>query len=508
MKMRTHIVGLGLLGAVLAGVAGGIGLWSSHRMGQAIEAAILAGEALQTIQHGDMMHDAIRGDSQLALIGVLEKSPERITEAERGLKDHAEEITQALAHMRALPIGAEARAALDAADPIVAQYVQSAQAMVAGARVDLDTAHRSAATVQSRFAELEPRLAALSELLGRDAAAFGAAARAGVVQTGWAIGGALLVTSVALLVGALALAGWLMRPITAAVGVADRLASGDLTGRIDPHGIDETVQLLQAMARMQDRLVHIVGDVKSNADQVAGASAQIALGNQDLSGRTEQQASALQQTAATMEQLGSTVRANADNAQAADRLAVSASAVATQGGTLMGQVVDTMSGINQSSRRIADIIAVIDGIAFQTNILALNAAVEAARAGEQGRGFAVVASEVRSLAQRSAEAAREVKSLVNASVERVEAGTALVGQAGQTMQDIVASIGRVNQIVSEISAASREQSHGVGQVGAAVSQMDQSTQQSAALVEQTAAAAESLNRQAQLLVQSVALFKV
>jgi methyl-accepting chemotaxis protein len=239
-----------------------------------------------------------------------------------------------------------------------------------------------------------------------------------------------------------------------------------------------------------------VTEVRLGSDSVATASQQIAQGNQDLSGRTEQQASALQQTSATMEQLGTTVRHNADSARQANQLALGASSVAERGGQMVGQVVQTMKGINDSSRRIADIIGVIDGIAFQTNILALNAAVEAARAGEQGRGFAVVASEVRSLAKRSADAAREIKTLISASVERVEHGSEQVDQAGKTMTEIVAAIARVTAIVAEISSASAEQSTGVGQVSEAVQQMDQATQQNAALVEESAAAAESLQQQA------------
>jgi methyl-accepting chemotaxis protein len=252
----------------------------------------------------------------------------------------------------------------------------------------------------------------------------------------------------------------------------------------------------------------IVSAVRGNSDGVATASAQIAQGNADLSQRTEQQASALQQTAATMDELGATVRNNADNAQQANQLAAGASSVAARGGEVVGQVVGTMRGINDSSKKIAEIIGVIDGIAFQTNILALNAAVEAARAGEQGRGFAVVAGEVRALAQRSAAAAREIKALITSSVEQVEHGSALVDQAGHTMEEIVGAIRRVSDIVAEISTASHEQSSGVGQVGQAVAQMDQSTQQNAALVEQSAAAAESLKQQAQELVDTVAVFKL
>jgi methyl-accepting chemotaxis protein len=289
---------------------------------------------------------------------------------------------------------------------------------------------------------------------------------------------------------------------------AERVRDGDFARAVVDPRHDEFSPLIAALGEMQTSLTRVVAEVRANAENVATASAQIAQGNKDLSHRTEQQASSLQQTAATMEELGTTVRQNADNAQQANQLARAASGVAVKGGEVVGQVVETMKGISDSSRRIADIIGTIDGIAFQTNILALNAAVEAARAGEQGRGFAVVASEVRSLAQRSAEAAKEIKSLIGASVERVEEGTALVGKAGQTMDEVVSSIRRVTDIVGEISSASVEQSSGVGQVGQAVTQMDQATQQNAALVEQSAAAAESLKTQADTLVRTVSVFKL
>ena len=298
------------------------------------------------------------------------------------------------------------------------------------------------------------------------------------------------------------------RPAGHAVRAARAIAEGDLTTEVPPGGKDEMGQLLNALRDMRDNLARVVSGVRSNAEGVASASAQIASGNNDLSARTEQQASALEETAASMEELGSTVRQNADNARQANQLAVSASTVAVQGGDVVAEVVETMKGINASSAKIADIISVIDGIAFQTNILALNAAVEAARAGEQGRGFAVVASEVRSLAGRSAEAAKEIKTLITASVERVEQGTALVDKAGATMTEVVASIRRVTDLMGEISAASTEQSQGVEQVGEAIMQMDQVTQQNAALVEEMAAAAGALNAQAGELVSAVAVFKL
>ena len=318
----------------------------------------------------------------------------------------------------------------------------------------------------------------------------------------------MLVVCTAGLAGAVLFSRAITRPIDRAVALARAVAAGDLSQQVDAQGNDEVAQLLRALREMQASLAALVGGVRGNAESVATASAQIAHGNQDLSQRTEQQASALQQTAATMEQLGTTVKQNADNAQQANQLAQAASGVAVKGGAVVGQVVETMKGISDSSRRIAEIIGTIDGIAFQTNILSLNAAVEAARAGEQGRGFAVVAGEVRTLARRAADAAREIKSLIGASVERVEQGTALVDEAGRTMDEVVLSIRRVTDIVGEISSASLEQSNGVGQVGQAVSQMDQATQQNAALVEESAAAAESLKSQAGALVRAVSAFKL
>jgi methyl-accepting chemotaxis protein len=318
-------------------------------------------------------------------------------------------------------------------------------------------------------------------------------------------GGCVLVV-LAILVSR-SITGQLGMELNDAMRAAQQVADGDLT-RTQAFGMSSPDSLARALETMLVTLVSTVTRVRQGSEAVATASAEIAQGNHDLSARTEQQASALEQTAASMEQLGSTVKQNADSAHQANQLALNASIVAGQGGEVVAQVVDTMKGIVEASRKISDIISVIDGIAFQTNILALNAAVEAARAGEQGRGFAVVASEVRSLAGRSADAAKQIKALITTSVDRVEQGTELVDQAGETMTELVGAIRQVTQIMGEISAASKEQSLGVSQVGEAVSQMDKTTQQNAALVEQMAAAASGLKAQAQDLVQTVAVFRL
>ena len=374
-----------------------------------------------------------------------------------------------------------------------------------------DVAALTAFAAKEMYPAIDPLQAVLGQLmqvqLDRAKAEYDSAAAS--YQTIRALAVTAVVAGIAL---AVLMGGAMIRQISRALGdavqITDAVAQGDLTVAIHARGKDEIAHLLSGLTTMRDNLAHVVSGVRSNAQGVASASAEIASSNNDLSIRTEQQASALQETAASMEELSSTVKQNADNARQANQLAMSASTVAGQGGDVVAEVVTTMKGINDSSKKIADIISVIDGIAFQTNILALNAAVEAARAGEQGRGFAVVAGEVRNLAQRSAEAAKEIKSLITASVERVEQGSQLVDKAGTTMTEVVGAIRRVTDIMGEISAASSEQSTGVSQVGEAVTQMDQVTQQNAALVEEMAAAASSLSHQAQALVGAVAVFKL
>ena len=507
MKLTLKLplaVGAALLCAMAAGLFGMAGLHAAlvdhdTEVRDRQAAALAAGELAQSFKL------QVQEWKNVLLRGKDEQAHERHWTAFKSIERQIAEKSAAL--VGELPEG-DARRAMQgfvaAHQQMSGAYAKARDAFVA-AEFDAAVGDAAVKGIDRRAADLldEARKATLATAAASARQASESARRAmwGGVALLFAVGAAGFAVS---LVFSRRIAGSIGR----AGEVARAISAGDLRTRIRSARPDEIGQLYAALDEMQDALATVVGSVRGNAQSVATASEQIAHGNQDLSQRTERQAAALQQTAATMDELGSTVRNNADNARQANQLAHSASDVAVRGGEVVGQVVQTMKGINESSRKIADIIGVIDGIAFQTNILALNAAVEAARAGEQGRGFAVVAGEVRSLAQRSAEAAKEIKALIGTSVERVERGTALVDQAGRTMDEVVQSIRRVTDIVGEISAASGEQASGVSQVGQAVGEMDQATQQNAALVEQTAAAAESLKQQATQLVQVVSIFRL
>lgn len=454
----------------------------------------------------DMMHDALRSDALSALLTGPQGETAAAAAIRKDLIEHSKTLAEQLDILRNELGGDLGKVGMSAIEK-AATYRTVAADLVEAALSDSAKAQSLRPEFEKAFEGLESELETLSGAIEEEANR-----RAGSVDEFYAQELIAKFTSIVLCLiglGALWMVGKLLiRALTQSLDVANAVAEGDLSSQLTVNGSNEAAQLLGALARMNERLREIVQTVRQNSEGVATASAQIASGNADLSQRTEKQASALQETAASMEELGSTVKASADSARQANQLALNASSVAVQGGEVAGQVVETMRGINDSSKKIAEITAVIDAIAFQTNILALNAAVEAARAGEQGRGFAVVASEVRNLAQRSAEAAREIKQLITASVERVERGTVLVDRAGSTMNEVVASIKSVTDIMGEISAASIEQSTGVSQVGEAVGHIDQATQQNAALVEQSAAAAESLRHQADRLVAAVAVFRL
>jgi methyl-accepting chemotaxis protein len=455
----------------------------------------------------DMMHDALRGDVLAAQVAGAKAPDDRKKAILDDLAKHVKTMEAEITSIEAAATEPAVKAQVAKVKPAVLAYAAGA-AKLAQAALAGEAASELQAGFAKAFGDLEESLAALSGLV-EGASAHDVTEQANTFATArWT-----MAVAVALSTALLALFGLTFIRVTLGQLGAEpkvlrefslRIANGSLSAGLDQPPPANSVG--DAMQRMQKMLAEAVHGIRAGSESVATASLQLAQGNQDLSQRTEQQAATLEETAASMAQLGTTVKQNFDNVKLANQMALGASTVASKGGAVMGQVVDTMKGINDSSRKIADIIGVIDGIAFQTNILALNAAVEAARAGEQGRGFAVVASEVRSLAGRSAAAAREIKSLISASVERVEQGTALVDQAGVTMTEVVSSIQRVNDIMANISTATAEQSAGIAEVGAAVNQMDRATQQNTALVEEGAAAAEGLKHQADALVKLVSIF--
>ncbi|MBK8526271.1 MAG: methyl-accepting chemotaxis protein [Rubrivivax sp.] len=504
-SFRWSVFMLGAMGVLAAVLMAVEGHWSNSRSEQSASSAFIAKDLVADILPPPMDLIELRLLLSQGVEGTLDPA-ETKKQFERGVAAYAQRVTH---WTRNPPQGLDGK--------LLARQNEAAQKFIAQARTQIiEPLQGGAATVKpDQLAAmhrlyLEHRAGVDATVAAAKIAAEQAVTDFGATQSRSGLFGLLLAAAaiaVLLTFYRLVLRS-IQRPVDACNRLARRIADGDLVPDAKPVRArnDAIGDLQRTLLDMQGKLAVVVSGVRHNAESVATASAQIAQGNNDLSGRTEAQASALQETAASMEELGATVRHNADNALQANQLAKTASTVAVRGGEVVGQVVDTMKRINEASQQIADIIGVIDSIAFQTNILALNAAVEAARAGEQGRGFAVVASEVRSLAGRSADAAKEIKTLINASVERVEQGTQLVGKAGTTMTEVVGSIRRVSDIVGEISAASNEQSAGVSQVGEAVTQMDRATQQNAALVEQSAAAADSLRQQAQQLVQAVAVF--
>jgi len=502
--MLTMLVAAGIAAASLLTASA---FWTDHRSSIAVDRALVAKDVTADILPPPLYLIELRLVLSEAIEGTMEPS-RAVSEAARLEKEYGERVDYWTSHP---PYGLES-SLLGAQHEAGKRFIAQARKVVG----DVSHGDKAAALAALKNADA----AYLAHRAGVDATvkastAFADEASANFeatrAQANWARWAMFIVTAVALL----AFGMWARRTAWRTIGgepadaaaVAHAVAQGDLSVRV-PVAEGDSHSVMAAMRRMCDDLSRVVSQVRESSQSIAAGTDQIATGNSDLSARTDEQSSNLQQTAASMEQLSGTVRSNADTAQAAAQLAASASAVAMRGGEVVGAVVSTMSDISASSRKIGDIIGVIDSIAFQTNILALNAAVEAARAGEQGRGFGVVAGEVRTLAQRSAQAAREIKTLIGESVEKVEAGTKLVGDAGATMGDIVAQVKRVTELISEISAATNEQTSGIDQVTEAVSRLDEMTQRNSGLVEESAGAARSLNEQASRLVDSVSMFKL
>jgi methyl-accepting chemotaxis protein len=506
LKIRTRLMGGFLVIILLVLVQSIYSITQTDRINE--KSTLIVGHWLPATRLSANIAESVSRVSNLTSDHLLNKNPEQKTQIGAQIVQRQAETDAKFVEYAKLDLAPAERAAVQSAEQSWKAYKVQAQEFQNLSNTFQDDAAEALLYGDARTAltQLNAKLAELNKLAidgGQQASAEGDALFKEVRF--------MLIALLLVVIGLGLLIAWnvsksISRGISRAVEVTQEVAQGRLDRAITIESHDEIGQLLGNLAEMQSSLTQVVNRVRQGSESVSTASTQIAQGNHDLSARTESQASALQQTAASMEQLGSTVKQNADNARAANQLAQSASDVAVRGGEVVGQVVNTMRGISDSSKKIADIINVIDGIAFQTNILALNAAVEAARAGEQGRGFAVVAGEVRSLAGRSAEAAKEIKALINDSVSRVEQGSSQVNEAGQTMSEVVNAIQRVTSIMSEISSASQEQNTGVAQISEAVTQMDQATQQNAALVEEMAAAASSLNGQAQELVESVAVF--
>ena len=507
-SIKGKFVAFSVVALLMVLLTATVGWWSIERLSEVARSNLETTSAIKNQMHADMMHDAIHSDVTAGLLALAKQDQAAIKEAKKDLLIHVEEFDASLKTLQTLPLSDTAREAVGVVMPGLIAYAQSAQQILAAALSGREPEAAELTGFQSAFEVLEKSMGDLGDQIESEAQTGFATTERLNSMTHYLMAGVAGVSAILMFFVSSALSSSITKPILHALKMAEAVASGDLTPKPVERLSDETGQLLLALQKMSDSLTSMVTQVRSATDSINTASAEIAAGNQDLSARTEQAASNLEETAASMEQLTSTVRQSADSARQANQLAASASEIAVRGGNVVGQVVTTMNEINASSKKISDIIGVIDGIAFQTNILALNAAVEAARAGEQGRGFAVVAAEVRSLAQRSAEAAKEIKGLIGSSVDRVEAGSRLVAQAGQTMSEIVGSVQRVSDIIGEITAASGEQSDGISQVNVAVNQLDQMTQQNAALVEESAAAAESLKDQAARLAQVVQIFRI
>ena len=497
--------GLALAFVLAVGITGCLAVQS---LSAATQQVLSDGVAMRNQMTADMAHDALRADVLTAMELGMRHEPEKRKAIEADLAAHTDLFEKSIQQLELANLDEDIRKALQDLRPDLEAYLARTTEMVTLALTDTAQAARKSDGFKDSFRQVEKDMSALNERMARRSKSTQEASEQAARQAVTAIFVAMVLSAVVLLGLSIAVSRNIVGRLRQAVAIADTVARGDLSSRIHVQGTDETAQLLSSLAQMNDNLQRLVGTVRQSSEHIAAGTVQIANGNQDLSQRTEEQASNLQQTAASMEQINTIVRHNSDTTRRASEMASSASQAATTSGDAVTRLVETMAGITQASRRITDITSVIDGIAFQTNILALNAAVEAARAGDQGRGFAVVAAEVRSLAQRSASAAREIKSLIEASVQQVGAGEQQAAHAGRSMADVVRQVKEMTVLLAEISSATAEQTQGVAEVSLAVTQIDQVTQSNASLVEEAAAAAESLSRQASDLLHAVSRFRL
>jgi methyl-accepting chemotaxis protein len=504
--IQRKLAAFSLIALLFTTVVGGTGYWAATSLGNAKDEIMRNSSAIKLQLQADQARGALYADVLSAILAGTKDDQVQIAELKKDAEDHSNAFLEAVNNMESAQVNDNIKQEVAKVRPYMGVYLGSATTFIELASTDVGAALNRFSEFTIAFKSLGVEMGLLSNLIEESSNQTQSSASTNLAKV------VILIVALSAWVILLALAFFfgrsIIRPLNNAIEIARHVADGDLTSRIEVRSRDETGQLMQALKDMNTSLGDIVGEVRITTDSITTAAQQIAAGNGDLSQRTEQQASSLEETASSMEELTSTVKQNAENAKQANQLAANASDIAVKGGLAVGEVVQTMASISTSSKKIVDIISVIEGIAFQTNILALNAAVEAARAGEQGRGFAVVATEVRNLAQRSAAAAKEITTLISDSVDKVEIGSKQVDLAGTTMSEIVTAVKRVTDIMAEITAASNEQSAGIEQVNQAIIQMDEVTQQNAALVEQAAAAAEAMQEQAGTLMEAVSIFKL
>lgn len=507
MKLRTQLMFYGLSAGLVACLIAGIGLLAALQQADALADTQRAAQSVRQSMDGDMMHDAIRADVMAAMLAAMKQDAGASQQAQNDLAEHGKRFEETMQTLQQEALPNDVVAVIQTTSTAVKDYVALAVKIQAAVIADASAADALMPQFIQGFEHLEEEMEALADVIERHAQTLSDAGQKTAQHAQAMIAITLVLALVLLGAAALWLAKRISQPIAVAVGVADRIAQGDLTMQVPQQGSGEVAHLLHSLGEMKSKLATLTSSVRSHVDVVAAAASQVAASTESLAEHNLVNAATLEDSSTALQRISDEIHGNLAQSRQADELAAGAAQVASQGGEVVAQVVQTMQGINEASRKIFDIIGVIDSIAFQTNILALNAAVEAARAGEQGKGFAVVATEVRSLAGRSADAAKQIKSLIAASVERVEQGSKQVDEAGSTMQEIVTSIQKVSTLIAEVSAATLNQTQGISQVQHTVSRLNEAVQQNATLVEEGSNAAASLTSQAADLVGHVAVFK-